>query len=393
MKCGIPDSDDQQTKHGYNMTLPPYKLITTTIEWEECLAKIQGEKQLMIDLEANSMFAYRESICLIQISIPGHDYIIDPTVGIDLAALGDIITDPAVEKVFHAGEYDMFLLKRQYGWQLNNLFDTMWAARILGYDKYGLAGMLNTLYGIELDKKYQRSDWCKRPLIPAQLTYARLDTYYLLQMRNQLHAELVAAGRLEEAMETFEQQTLVTPKNLDFTVDDFWKINGVSKLPPRQKAIMRELAIFRDKKAEQFNQPPFKILGNNTLLAVARQKPTTPGQLRRMRGISKTQVQKFGMGLITAVEVGMKAPIPKRPKRSPRRPAQELKRYEALRKWRRETAVARGVESDVIISKEAMHDIAATNPQNNAELESIVSLGAWRCKVYGEEILNLLQRS
>ena len=147
------------------MTLPPYKLITTTIEWEKCLAKIQAETQVMIDLEANSMFAYREQICLIQISIPEQDYIIDPTKGIDLSGLGDIITDPLVEKVFHAGEYDMFLLKRQHGWQLNNLFDTMWAARILGYEKYGLAGLLNTLYGIELDKKYQRSDWCKRPLI------------------------------------------------------------------------------------------------------------------------------------------------------------------------------------------------------------------------------------
>lgn len=374
------------------MTLSPYKLITTTVEWEKCLTKLQAEKQVMIDLEANSMFAYRESICLIQISIPGQDYIIDPTVGIDLAGLGDIITDPAVEKVFHAGEYDMFLLKRQYGWQLNNLFDTMWAARILGYDKYGLAGMLNTLYGIELDKKYQRSDWCKRPLIPAQLTYARLDTHYLLQMRNQLKAELVAAGRLEEAMETFEQQTLVTPKNLDFTVNGFWKINGVSKLSPRQKAIMRELDIFRDKKAEQYNQPPFKILSNNTLLEVARQAPTTPGQLRKMRGISNTQVQKFGVGLLTAVEVGKEAPIPKRPKRSPRRPAQELKRYEELRKWRRESAVDRGVESDVIISKDAMLDIAAINPQNSMELQSITSLGAWRCETYGEEILSLLKR-
>lgn len=375
------------------MTLLPYKLITTTIEWEKCLAKLQAEKQVMIDLEANSMFAYRESICLIQISIPEQDYIIDPTVGIDLAGLGDIITDPTVEKVFHAGEYDMFLLKRQYGWQLNNLFDTMWAARILGYEKYGLANLLNTLYGLELDKKYQRSDWCKRPLIPAQLTYARLDTHYLLQMRNHLEAELIAAGRLEEALETFEQQTLAAPKNLDFTVDDFWSINGVSKLSPRQKAIMRELDIFRDRKAEQYDQPPFKILGNNTLLEVARQMPTTPAHLRRIKGISNTQVQKFGVGLITAVEVGKAAPIPKRPKRAPRRPVQELKRYEELRKWRREYAIARGVESDVIISKEAMFELSAANPQNSIELQAIASLGDWRRKTYGEEILNLLQRS
>ncbi len=373
------------------MTLPPYKLITTAPDWEECLANLQAETQLMIDLEANSMFAYRESVCLIQISIPSQDYIIDPTKGIDLSGLGDIITDPVVEKVFHAGEYDMFLLKRQYGWQLNNLFDTMWAARILGYEKYGLAGLLNTLYGIELDKKYQRSDWCKRPLISAQLTYARLDTHYLLRMRNHLEAELIAAGRMEEALETFEMQTLVKPKSLAFTTDDFWKINGVSKLSPREKAIMRELTIFRDKKSEQYDRPPFKILGNNTLLEIARLAPTTPGQLRKMRGFSNTQVQKFGVGILTAVETGQTAPIPKRPKRSPRRPAQELKRYEDLRKWRRERAVARGVESDVIVSKEAMFDLAAANPKTNEELRPITSLGSWRRKTYGKEILDILR--
>ena len=98
------------------MTLPPYKIVTTSHEWEKCLANLQAETQIMIDLEANSMFAYRESICLIQISIPGQDYIIDPTLGINLSGLGSIITDPDVEKVLHAGEYDMFLLKRQYGW-------------------------------------------------------------------------------------------------------------------------------------------------------------------------------------------------------------------------------------------------------------------------------------
>ncbi len=372
------------------MTLPPYKIVTTSHEWEKCLANLQAETQIMIDLEANSMFAYRESICLIQISIPGQDYIIDPTLGINLSGLGSIITDPVVEKVLHAGEYDMFLLKRQYGWQLNNLFDTMWAARILGYEKYGLANLLHTMYGLELDKKYQRSDWCKRPLLPAQLVYARLDTHYLLQLRNDLAQELTNAGRMKEALETFEHQTLVEPKDLRFTPHDFWNIKGVSKLNPRQKAIIRELDIFRDYHAKRKDQPPYKIIGNRALVEIARQSPTTMKQLRKVDGVSGSYIQRYGHGLLTAVDNGKKAPIPTRPKQE-RSSRQECKRYEALRQWRKERADVRGVESDVIISKDAMHDLAAANPQNNDDLRKIYSLGNWHRQTYGVEILDTLR--
>ena len=116
---------------------------------------------------------------------------------------------PQVEKVFHAAEYDLTLLKRQFDWQLHNLFDTMWAARILGYKRYGLASMLETVYDIKLDKRYQKSNWCKRPLSPEQLVYAQLDTHHLLQLRDHLEKELSAAERMTEASETFAEQTHV----------------------------------------------------------------------------------------------------------------------------------------------------------------------------------------
>ena len=136
--------------------LPPHKLITTQSDWQLCLEKLHAEPRLAIDLEANSMYAYREEVCLIQITIPGQDYIIDPLGVRDVTGLGEIIQDPQVEKVFHAAEYDMILLKRQFDWQLHNLFDTMWAARILGYERYGLASMIETVYGIELDKNNKK---------------------------------------------------------------------------------------------------------------------------------------------------------------------------------------------------------------------------------------------
>ena len=139
---------------------------------------------MAIDLESNSLYSYREEVCLIQLSTAEKDYILDPIAGSDLFGLGQIIQDPSIEKVLHAAEYDCILLRRQYGWKLENLFDTMWAARILGHARYGLANVLEDAYGIKLNKKYQKANWCKRPLTKAQLNYAQMDTHFLLQLRD-----------------------------------------------------------------------------------------------------------------------------------------------------------------------------------------------------------------
>jgi ribonuclease D len=156
--------------------LPPYKFIQDQGSWQKCLSALQQESSLAIDLEANSLYAYQEQVCLVQITIPSQDFIIDPVARLELEPLGAVLQDPAVEKIFHAAEYDLMLLKREFGWEVTNLFDTMWAARILGYQRVGLANILEDRYDIRLNKKYQKANWCRRPLSPSQLTYAQMDT-------------------------------------------------------------------------------------------------------------------------------------------------------------------------------------------------------------------------
>ena len=112
--------------------IAPFRYVDNQAAWATCLNELRAASRLAIDLEANSMFAYQERVCLIQISTDKHDFIIDPVRRVDLSGLGAIIADPAVEKVFHAAEYDLILMRRDYDWHLNNLFDTMWAVRILG---------------------------------------------------------------------------------------------------------------------------------------------------------------------------------------------------------------------------------------------------------------------
>ncbi len=376
------------------MKLPPFIHVTGPSLWLQCLKKLQAEPRLAIDLEANSMFAYRESVCLIQISIPNQDYIIDPTVDLDLSGLGQLIANPEVEKIFHAAEYDLILLKRQYGWELNNLFDTMWAARILGYKRFGLASLLEQFYQIKLDKRYQKSDWCRRPLEAEQLAYAQHDTHFLFQLRDRLWREIEQVGRAEEALELFADQTQITLGDNSFDPDSFWSMNGVRHMTRQQQAILKALNIFRDQEAQRRDQPLFKIFNEHTLLELARHEPSNMDELARVHGMSKGQIRRYGQALLSVISDAKKAKAPVYPrKKHKRQPDAVIARYDKLQQWRKERAKARGVESDVIMSRAALWEIAQTNPRNNDELDQLESVGSWRCAVYGEEILHLLDKS
>ena len=375
------------------MKLPPHKLITTQSDWRYCLTKLQAEPRIAIDLEANSMYAYREEVCLIQITIPGQDYIIDPLSVPDLSGLGTIVQNAQIEKVFHAAEYDLILLKRQFDWQLHNLFDTMWAARILGYQRYGLASMLEAIYNIKLDKRYQKSNWCKRPLSPEQLVYAQLDTHHLLQLRDHLEKELIVADRREEAAETFAEQTHVKINNNQFDPNDFWSITGAFDLARQQQAVLKALAVYRDQEARQRNQPLFKIFHDKTLMELAQTTPPSIPALRDVHGMTAGQTRRYGRQLLNVIAEGLRAPHPPFPKRSQRPPEAVMNRYDKLHTWRKNTASKRGVESDVIISRDALWAIALKNPQDAAQLGQIEEVGAWRCKTYAQEILAVLRKT
>lgn len=372
------------------MRLPPHHLIITSADWQACLAKLEREPRIAIDLEANSMYAYRERICLIQISIPTQDYIIDPVKSLDLSGLGRILADTAVEKIFHAAEYDLLLLKREYGWELNNLFDTMWAARILGYKQYGLANLLENLYGLKLDKQYQKSNWCKRPLSPQQLAYAQHDTHHLLQLRDRLAAELSTTGREVEAREIFMDQSRVTPGNHDFDPDNFWSIHGVQELTGQQRAILKAINVFRDQEAQRRDQPLFKVFSDRTMLELAQQAPKRLDDLRQIYGMSTGQIQRYGWQILRVIQEGQDAPVPSQPQRPARPPDDVLNRYEKLHTWRKQCAQKRGVESDVILSRETLWAIARHNPRSASELAQLDEMSQWRCQTYGDDIIKLL---
>jgi ribonuclease D len=373
--------------------LPRAKYIRDQQAWDHCLAQLQQEPRLAIDLEANSMFAYQERICLIQISTLTTDYIIDPLAVPDLSGLGELMADPSVEKVFHAAEYDLTLMTREHGWDLNNLFDTMWAARILGYSKLGLASLLEQFYGIKLSKRYQKSDWCKRPLEDAQLAYAQTDTHYLLDLRDTLDTEIRRAGHQVEAAELFAEQTMARPPGNGFDADGFWGVHGAYDLSPQQRSVLRAVYSFRDEEAQRRDVPHFKVFNDRTMVAIAEAMPQDIDELLGVDGLARSHNQRYLRRLLEVIAEARDAAPPKRPKKSTRPPDSVLTRYDTLHTWRKDTARARGVESDVILSRDALWAIAHANPKSHEALADLGVLGPWRFDAYSDSILQTLANS
>jgi ribonuclease D len=375
------------------VNLPPFKLVTTQKQWLGCLGALRQEPRLAIDLEANSLFAYREQVCLIQISIPGQDYIVDPTANLDLSGLGELLADEKIEKVFHAAEYDLILVKRQYGWTLQNLFDTMWASRILGYPRYGLANLLQDSYGVEQNKKHQKANWCRRPINEQMLAYAQMDTHYLLRLRDQLDAELKDSDCLAEAHEIFADQCHIELSDNNFKPDGFWSINGIRDLSPKKRALVKGLYTFREQQARQLNRPPFKVFNNRTIIELAEAAPKYLEELSHVHGMSTGQIRRYGQSILEVLSHPSHDPAPKRPQPTIRPPDEVTVRYEKLHNWRKSKARDRGVESDVIMSRGALWTLAWANPQSLTELEGVDKIGPWRRETYGQEILALLNKS
>jgi ribonuclease D len=375
----------------YAVTVRPYEYIDTREAWLECLARLRDEPRFAADVEANSLYVYREYLCLLQISIPHADYIIDPLAGFELEGLPELLADPQVEKVFHASEYDLILLKRQYNWDVVNVFDTMWAARILGFQNMGLAWFLEHYYGVTLSKKHQKANWGARPLTQSQLEYAQKDTHYLLELRDRMEQELIAQGKLEEAREIFAHAAQVRVPERVFSEHSFWSIAGAHDLPPRGRAILQALDRHRDNEARRRNLPPFKVLPNTLLVSIAKRRPRDREQLEQVPGISRPILDRYGDALLRAVELGSKSPLPRSPQRPARLSEEERDRLDMLMEWRKKTALERGVSSDVVLHRDTLFTIAQRNPRNVDDLRDIDGLGPARHALYAESLMEALQ--
>jgi ribonuclease D len=372
--------------------LKPAFIIRTTPRLRQVVAQLKREPLIAVDTESNSLYAYRERVCLIQISTRSADYIIDPLEKLDVSLLAPLMDNPRIEKVFHAAEYDLMTMKRDFGFTFRNLFDTMIAARICGHKGIGLGALLAEIAGIDVDKSHQRDNWGKRPLPEDSLHYAQMDTHYLPQLRDFFHRRLTELNRWEESKESFADLVNVPASTNGFDPEGYWRIAIPNHLTRRQIAILRELYLLREALARERDVPTFKVFSDKMLTAIAVAAPTTLDDLKAVFGVAESQANRYGAALLSAVERGIEAKVPQRPTQEPPADPVIVERYTALREWRKARAAQRGVESDVIISKDALWTVAETAPKTLDEMREIPGIGPWRLQQYGDEILAVIKR-
>ncbi|MCD6355910.1 MAG: HRDC domain-containing protein [Anaerolineaceae bacterium] len=365
----------------------PAKWIANQEMLERVIPALVREPYLAVDTESNSLFAYREQVCLIQFSTTKEDYLIDTYVGLDLSNLAPVFSNSGVQKIFHAAEYDIVCLKRDYGFVFNNIFDTMQAARILGFKKLGLSDLLEGQFHVEPVKSFQKANWGKRPLSADMMQYARLDTHFLIPLRARLHEQLKKKKLMALAQEDFGH--LCRVENNHRNAPLYTHISGYYKLSPRKLAILDALCAYRDKLAAQADRPHFKIIGSRVLLALAEAGPLTLDALTEIKDLSPRLIKRYGKGLITAIQKGQSAP-PIHLKKGKRPPQEYINRVEALKLWRKNKGKKVGVQSDIILPKGVLERIAGAEVKDIEELQKVMQEVPWRFNHFGGEILNVI---
>jgi ribonuclease D len=245
--------------------VPP--LVDTDAALSEVSRRIAAFERIAIDTEADSLHCYFDKLCLLQASVPGNDWLVDPLAGVPLDPLFEILKDR--ELILHGADYDLRLLRRVGFQPPAKIIDTMIAARLCGVEEFSLAALLKRHFGMEIPKASQKANWAKRPLSPAMLAYALNDTRHLHKLAEIYEAELRNLGRMEWFNQMCERAIRATENNREKDVESAWRIAGSGKLRGRAAALLRELWRWRDEEARAVDRPAFHILHNEQLLQAA----------------------------------------------------------------------------------------------------------------------------
>ncbi|HSA56957.1 MAG TPA: HRDC domain-containing protein [Gemmatimonadaceae bacterium] len=361
---------------------------------ERFFVSIAAAPVIALDTEGASFHRYVDRVYLLQISTAQHHAIIDP-LRVDVPApLGTMLESRKVEIVFHDADYDLRLLHQDYGWRVTNIFDTRVAAQLLGIRSFGLAALLESHFGVRLDKKHQRADWSMRPLPPEMLHYAAQDTMHLLQLRDRLRASLEEKGRLHWAREEFDrlEGTRWETEEVD---ESFLRLKGARDLSRRELAILRELVAWRDAIAKELDRSTFRVAGNEVLLGLARSAPTSVSELEHTKGLARRMVTQFGDALLEAVARGQAVPESELPRfpRAPRwaRDPDYEDRVTRLKTVRDRVATVLDLDPGVLCPRERLEAIARRNPGSLDQLREIPDLREWQVEVLGEQFVRALR--
>ena len=335
-------------------------MISTPTELRDFSLRIRDAEWVALDTEADSLHAYPEKLCLLQIAIPGVEALVDPLADLHLEPLWEALDHR--ELIFHAADYDLRLLFQGQHFRPTAIFDTMWAARLLGEAHFGLNDILTRFLGITLEKGSQKANWGQRPLTSRMTEYALNDVRHLRPLEQLLRRDLVEKGRLEIHQQICQQliEACCQPSRQD--PNQVWRTKGHDKLSERALGILRELWHWRELDAMRTNRPPFFILKHETLTAIA--ADAAEGGIGAIR-LPPYLTQKRRRELREAVSRGLALEIDQLPKHikadGRRLTRKELDRAEDLRKLRDERGKEMAIDPTLIAAKATLFALARTD--------------------------------
>jgi len=378
--------------------LPGYVFVDRPDTLRDAAETVESSRAVAVDTEADSMHSFFEKVCLVQLATDaGHAFVVDPlSLGgrQGLAGLGPAFASPSVLKVFHGADFDVMSLRRDFGYQFRGIFDTMVASQLLGDEKLSLRDLVERFFGVTLTKAYTRCDWGRRPLDEQQLEYSYHDVAYLVPLMEIQRDRLRERDLVEEAEIEFERLARREPASREFDPHDWIRIKGARDLPPVPQAALAELFAVRDRHARRMDRPPFKVVGNDTLLHIASRLPADVEALRRIKGVSAYVVGRMARELLAAVEAAKArgAPPPRpRPQMDPekRMDMNAQRRLGALKDWRNAASARSGRTTLAILPNYAMFEVARLCPRSAEDLAAIPGVGPKRAALWGTEILSL----
>ena len=371
--------------------MPAPLVVENEESFAHMCADLAAQPAIAVDTESNSLHAYQERVCLIQISTRAQDYLVDTLALDSLDLLGEVFANTAIQKVFHAGDYDLTCLKRDYAFTFTNYFDTSIAAAAVGEENLGLSTLLTKYFGFSVDKRYQRANWGKRPLDPEMLRYAQSDSHFLLPLRDRLLPRLEATGRLGMVLEDCAALAQQTPPMKNHS-EDVWRVKGINGMKPRALSLLQQLNHLREEIARKQDVPLFKVMSDAALVELATTQPKHIQELDLLPSLSKSQVRRYGKQIMQTVADWHKSPGNLSRPRVQYLDESIQRRRELLGDWRKQMAQKEKVSSSVILPKDLLENIAAQPIKSKAELEQAMQASPTRFEVYGEELLEILRK-
>jgi ribonuclease D len=365
-----------------------YRIIDTPAELKKAAGRFEREKAVAVDLEADSMYHYREKVCLVQIAKEKSSVMVDPLMIKDLAPLKPLFSNPNIRKVFHGADYDIRSLYRDFNINVRNLFDTELAARFIGLEE--------KFFNVDIDKKYQKKDWSKRPLPKEMAAYASTDVMYLLPLAEILTRQLEELGRLDWVREECDDLAKVRPDSTE-SGPLFSKFKGAGRLKSRSLAVLEALLQFRNKVAEEKDKPLFKIISNDSIMKIATARPVSLRRLKRVSTLSSRQISMYGNGVIQAVAGALEIPDDALPvylsRKPPVLPKGAPRRTKALKTWRAARARTLKIHPGMLCNNALITALAVNNPVDENAFDAIAGMKQWQKKVFGWEILRVLKKA